>query len=576
MVSGRPLLYFSLPGVALILGVFWYRRRNKHHENIDTSCKDALSSDRIEALEQEKRQKSICEHETKNKVTPTNSMKINGSVTTDDDNSATKLFGKSAPIKIVQNGNRSSPEKSLKAQNLNSEELKSKIEDAEYKMLRSIDEDLENLSSSVDLPDSVNHRSSFYARNVNCQKDEPVVIKATNTPKISPENSFLESKYTTSVVERNNNNNCAGSESIPKQKTSILGCNKKDMEAQSHVEGEAEEEKRKIEVPSPAPSVCSVQSGDSGKGSSLPRSEATRAKTTYEFLYPISLIGYLYGRQRSFVNKIKAKTNAEVSLKRYPHSTKLRVCVVQGTETEINGALEMIRQRLPAKRYPNFTMQRIHYALPQTVVPLSTHSLLNLQLNLIEGINNDVVVSTVLSGNHIFVQHPLHPTHPSLAVLQKCLYDSYTSAETPLLPCIEISAVCVMPVNGIWYRVQIVEKDSDDELRCIVKFLDFGGYMNAHFNDLRQIRSDFMGLSFQATECILSNIEPLGECWCPDAAEILCKLTRGIVLQAQVAGYNSHNIPEVYLFANLGPNNVIFINKELAARNLAKWVDVRD
>lgn len=110
----------------------------------------------------------------------------------------------------------------------------------------------------------------------------------------------------------------------------------------------------------------------------------------------------------------------------------------------------------------------------------------------------------------MFVQHPLHPSHPSLTVLQKCLYDSYTSSEAPLLPGIEINAVCVLPVKGIWYRVQIVEQDVADKKRCVVKFLDFGGYMNVHFNELRQIRSDFMTIPFQATECVLSNVEPIG------------------------------------------------------------------
>ena len=135
---------------------------------------------------------------------------------------------------------------------------------------------------------------------------------------------------------------------------------------------------------------------------------------------------------------------------------------------------------------------------------------ISLQVNLIEGINNDVIVSAVISGAHIFIQHPLHPSHPSLAVLQKCLYDSYTNTEAPFLPGIEINAVCVLPVNEIWYRVQIVNADADDEERCIVKFLDFGGYMNVHLKELRQIRSDFMTVPFQATECILSNIEPTG------------------------------------------------------------------
>jgi len=47
--------------------------------------------------------------------------------------------------------------------------------------------------------------------------------------------------------------------------------------------------------------------------------------------------------------------------------------------------------------------------------------------------------------------------------------------------------------------------------------------------------------------------------WSADAAVILNKLTKGIVLQAQVAGYNSHNIPEIYLFASLGPNVSIYL-----------------
>lgn len=45
----------------------------------------------------------------------------------------------------------------------------------------------------------------------------------------------------------------------------------------------------------------------------------------------------------------------------------------------------------------------------------------------------------------------------------------------------------------------------------------------------------------------------------PESADVLCRLTKGIVLQAQVAGYNAHNIPEIYLFACLGPNVSILL-----------------
>lgn len=582
MVFNRPLLYLS-PIAILITGLFWLRRRNK--KLCGDTGKDETKID-SNIVEEPK-----CT--VKNSISKKSaSMNINGTINTsseDDDNPATKMFGKSAPIKIIQN-NRSSPSKKQMA--IDSKVLSTKIQVAENKTLRSIDEDYENLSSPVDLPDSVHRRVPFYVRGNPRTKEEPVVIKASASPKISPENSFLESKYTVTPGCEMNNNNSNNNNQSPKSIKSNHSCQSENKTDSGINEALIEEEtdtkldddkteldsdkKRNADASSPSLSFSSLQSGDSGKGSSLPRSEANRKKTTYEFLFPSCLVGQLYGRKRTFINQIKAKTSADIILQKHPFTSKVKICVIEGTEKEINAALVLIRNHLPLKHYPNFTMQRIHFAQPQTIVPLATETMLNLQLNLIEGINNDVVVSVVISGGHLFVQQPLHPSHPSLAVLQRCLYESYNACEAPMLPRIELNAVCVICVNSVWYRVQIVENDAEDDQRCIVKFLDFGGYMNVHLNDLRQIRADFMGTPFQATECILSNVQPIDSCWSSEATDILCKLTKGIVLQAQVAGYNSHNIPEIYLFACLGPNNVIFINKELVARNLAKWVEIHD
>ncbi|XP_017852850.1 A-kinase anchor protein 1, mitochondrial isoform X2 [Drosophila busckii] len=594
MVSGRPLLYLSLPGVAFILGVFWFRRRNKNR--LDKSDDDANADASAKTVKEvnDCTQRTVTANVSKSMNISSSSN--NGDNSDEKESPNTILFGKSAPITIQSNG-RASPGKHQ--QQIDSEMLKSKIQDAEHKKLCSIDEDFENLSSPRDLPDSLNNRVTFYNRKTNQRAEEPVVIKATRTPKISPENSFLESKYAKQEQNNNNtnNNNSNNKEASPTpvaatvtasatsttdealddtvKQTMLTKAEESNMQDADAVNGNP---KRNVDAASPSLSLCSVQSGDSGKGSSLPRSEATttRIKAKYEFYFPNSLVGQLYGRRRAFLNQIKSKTQATVMLSKIKYSGKVRICTLEGSDNEIEAALAMIRQRLPAKRYPNFTMQRIHYALPQTVVPLSTESLYNLELKLIEGINNDVVVSAVLSGNHVVVQHPLHPSHPTLHVLQNAMYESYSAMDAPLLPSIELSAVCVMPINGVWYRAQIVDIDASDAERCLVKFLDFGGYMNVSFKLLRQIRTDFMTVPFQATECILSNIEPIDGSWSVEAADILSKLTKGVVLQAQVAGYNSHNLPEIYLFASLGPNNVIFINKELVARNLAKWVEMSD
>lgn len=156
-----------------------------------------------------------------------------------------------------------------------------------------------------------------------------------------------------------------------------------------------------------------------------------------------------------------------------------------------------------------------------------------------------------------------------------------------MLPEIAEDGICVCNVNSNWYRVQIVQKDPQDIERCLVKFLDYGGYMNVGLKDLRQIRSDYMAMPFQATECILSNVAPSGEfvfvlklfewlnflilseeSWSPKSGEVLYNLTRGNVLQAQVAGYTSDNIPEIYLYASIGPNVSIL---SIYTRCTRKW-----
>lgn len=42
----------------------------------------------------------------------------------------------------------------------------------------------------------------------------------------------------------------------------------------------------------------------------------------------------------------------------------------------------------------------------------------------------------------------------------------------------------------------------------IVKLVDFGGYLTVDNDQLKQIRSDFMTLPFQATETFLAFVKP--------------------------------------------------------------------
>lgn len=132
------------------------------------------------------------------------------------------------------------------------------------------------------------------------------------------------------------------------------------------------------------------------------------------------------------------------------------------------------------------------------------------QLKLIEGINNDVAISSIITGGHMFVQQPVHPTYPGLQILHRCMNNNYNKCDAlPLLDNqIAKDVVCAAKVNDFWYRVQIGHHETRNK-QCVVKFLDYGGYTTVNTEDLRQIRADFMTIPFQAIECVLSNVRPI-------------------------------------------------------------------
>ncbi|XP_046390955.1 KH domain-containing protein akap-1 [Ischnura elegans] len=317
----------------------------------------------------------------------------------------------------------------------------------------------------------------------------------------------------------------------------------------------------------------------------------TPPPSVYEFVIPQGLVGRLIGKHGSFVNLIKARTSATIFIKTHPETNKLKVCAIEGTEDEIQAALEMIREKFPLRRYSSMTLEQVFF-LP---LPPPTFTLIpdSLPLQLVEGVSNDVILSALVSPSHYFLQQPTHPTYPTLAKQDMWMAMSYQDANAPMLPeDIKAGIICAAPTMGGWYRAQIVnveelpsvaEDESTEEGElvkwCDVRFVDYGGYerLPAHF--LRQIRSDFMTLPFQASECYLASVVPaasnkneVADVWSDAAYALVEELTQAQVLKAQVVGHSPDGLPLVLLYAysqTLG--QVVQVNEELVNHGLALW-----
>ncbi|XP_001199246.3 A-kinase anchor protein 1, mitochondrial [Strongylocentrotus purpuratus] len=318
---------------------------------------------------------------------------------------------------------------------------------------------------------------------------------------------------------------------------------------------------------------------DSGHGSRDSGASASPAAITqasamkegpvmYQFEFPSKLCGRLIGKSGKNIRELKDKTGAKVILKNVPYSTSHQICVVEGLRGEVDGALAYIKKKFPSvdlSRRANTQQQKKNKSPDMT------------QLHLPEETPNSILISSVVSGGHIFIQQPVHQTYQGLNVQDNLMTQIYQQADmTPQLPRpIENGVICAAPVMDGWYRAQVVEVTHETD-EVDVRFLDYGGYARVEAYALRQIRSDFLGLPFQATECYMSNIAPLpGDADFSESCRIFIEqLAQSIgVMQATISGYSVDGIPfiEIFFIDSFGKSQSL--NKELVNQGLVSWYE---
>ncbi|XP_076453378.1 uncharacterized protein LOC143288608 [Babylonia areolata] len=332
-------------------------------------------------------------------------------------------------------------------------------------------------------------------------------------------------------------------------------------------------ENGRMDTGSPICDSNSEASNDSGRGGSvgdtlvpLPAGDVTR----YEFNFPSELCGRLIGRGGKNIQYIKDQSGATITLTSNPFTPEFQICQVQGLQGEVDRALMMIRKKFPLSQYPRLDMTCLTPSASARVVLPEV-----MQLSLPEGVSIDVVVSAVVDAGHIFIQQPTHPTFPSLERLSHFMNVCYGDPSAPSLPRpVEEGIICVSESEGQWYRAQIVEVyPVEDE--CSLKYVDYGGYARVAISTLKQIRSDFMTLPFQAVECYLANVTPLQdeEYYSDKAAEVLMELTSGQMLQGQVVARGEDSVGFVHLYRVSG-HKVLMINREMVNREVVRWIEI--
>ncbi|XP_041349946.1 A-kinase anchor protein 1, mitochondrial-like [Gigantopelta aegis] len=322
----------------------------------------------------------------------------------------------------------------------------------------------------------------------------------------------------------------------------------------------------------------SEASNDSGRGGSvtetlIPPQNTENHTERYEFNFPSELCGRLIGKFGKNINYLKELSGAHISLKNNPFTPDFQICLIEGKQAEVDKALVNIRKKFPRHQFPQVDFTPLGQQQPAET-PVLVPDIV--QLSLPESVSVDIVISNIVDAGHIFVQQPTHPTFPSLERLNHFMMACYSQDQmVPGLPRpIEVGVICACVSGGGWYRAQIMSviEDSDE---CDVKYVDYGGYARVQAPSLKQIRSDFMTLPFQAVECYMGNITPLQEeeYFSERASTILQEITEGKVLQAQVINRAEDGLPYIHIY-RVGGNRVLFINRELVNHRAVRWIEI--
>ncbi|XP_040568703.1 A-kinase anchor protein 1, mitochondrial [Lepeophtheirus salmonis] len=413
-------------------------------------------------------------------------------------------------------------------------------------------------------------------------------------------------------------------EKIPEGKAQILlkeegeGSSCKDPEGRtsdvggSSIGGEDEDEVGRTTEGLSSSSQCS----DSGRGSEvdgdIPPPSSSDDFFAYHFYVPSRHCGRFIGSKGSNIKTLKTLSKCRIVLKdlyesatESSSSTKTlrnkkpnplanppQLCIIEGRRSAIEKCIGLIQSKFSLAN--DFTMEQVN--LPGNSFWSNRCSP---GLSLASEMTDNVSVCAIVSPAHVFVQLPSHPSYASLEQLNSCMSKCYEQLDTPtLLRPIEPGVICVARTTPEhdWWRVQVVSYDENMDI-CDIKFLDYGGFLTVHASQLRQIRTDYLSLPFQAIEVYLANLippKPQFE-WPLDSGSQMEDILFYKDVKVNLLGVAEDGIPLVHLYTSESSSNntddgkeedvnvtneedkddkEINMNRELVERGIASWVEL--
>eukprot|EP00794_Sanderia_malayensis_P014351 gene14351-15847_t len=286
---------------------------------------------------------------------------------------------------------------------------------------------------------------------------------------------------------------------------------------------------------------------------------------SWSFEFPKALCGRLIGKRGQNIELLLQETGTFVSLLDLNGDSALNILAITGKKQGIVIALKMLKAK-----FGNVQLNKIGESRTVSLMNPANNSIRAFQQKLPENEETEVIITNIIDAGHVYLQM-IGATIKSL--LEKLQEDMNCCYNKPGIPNVDAPALigtyCAVKSRDNWFRCQVI-KQLNNSKQVELVLVDYGVMIISQYSALKQIRSDFLDVPFQAIECCLMNISPKeGELiFSLDALRLLQNLADGKVLHA-ISRCTNVNIPYVDLFVKDGSE--LSVNEQLVKENVVAW-----
>ncbi|CAG9812570.1 unnamed protein product [Phaedon cochleariae] len=273
---------------------------------------------------------------------------------------------------------------------------------------------------------------------------------------------------------------------------------------------------------------------------------------------PFATVGMIIGRSGERICEIRGLSGAKITVNDDEKGLTAKRLTIKGTKEQISVARSLIEDIVEKSTAKQQTIDASLAKREPRLPPRSPEHVKGVgspkaeRLSPILGQNDapfEVYVSAMVDPSRFWVQI-VGPKATELDCLVEEMTEYYGREESREGHSLEDVrkgdlVAATFRFDSKWYRAEVLNIIEEDSVKqAELYYVDYGDTDKMPLSDLYELRTDFLRLHFQAIECFLARVDPVGDSWSEEAVDKFEEWTHVAQWKKLSAKMNGYSVRE--------------------------------